>query len=67
MSEHWVRKSIDDLVVGNVGEWDLLSGDLIEHTAQDHAVYRIAVSGDMIATGGRAFIRVFNISTCLLM
>ena len=67
MSEYWVRKFIYDLVVGTVGEWDLLSGDLIEHTAQDHAVYRIAVSGDMIAIGGRAFIRVFNIFTCSLM
>ena len=63
---------IDELVVGYLGEWDLSSGDVIEHKVHDDAVDCIALSGDMIVTsyynGGDAnIIRVFNVSTCLLV
>ncbi len=47
-------------------EWDLSSGDVIEHKVHDVAVIRMAVSGDKIVTSDAArVIRVFNVSTCL--
>ncbi len=54
------------IVLGNVGKWDLSSGDLIEHQVYDRVVFCMAVSGDMIATCNGYVIRVFNLSTCLL-
>ena len=58
----------DELIVGHVGEWDLSSGDLIEHKIHGGAVVRMAVSGDRIVTrGNEGAIRVLNVSTCLLV
>jgi hypothetical protein len=59
----------DSLIsLGHVGEWDLSSGDLIEHKVHDGPVFRMALSGDRIVTcdnnrGGD--IRLFSLSTCL--
>ncbi len=57
----------DELDVGHVGEWDLSSGDVIEHKIHGFRVYRMALSGDMIVTSTGRVIRVFNVSTCLLV
>ena len=56
----------DELIVGHVGEWDLSSGDLIEHKVHDGAVYCIALRDDMIITSDGGVIRAFDI-TCLLL
>ena len=62
---------MDEFVVGHVGEWDLSSGDLMEHKVHDGALVRMALSGDRIVTGTDGFIggviRVLNVSTCLLL
>ncbi len=59
---------IDERVVGHVGEWDLSSGDLIEHKVHDDAAWRMALSGGMIVIcDDDDSIRVINISTCSLM
>jgi hypothetical protein len=56
-----------DLALGDVGEWDLSSGNLIKHDF-DISPVLMAVSGDMIVICGYdLFIEVFNISTCLLV
>ncbi len=60
-------KRIDDLVVGHVGEWDLLSGDLIEHKVHDRRVFCMALSGNMFVIGDGVVVRVFHLSTCLLV
>ena len=59
----------DELVVGHVGEWDLSSGDLIEHKVNDCEVLDMAINGDRIVTSDSSYhpiIRVFNVTTCLL-
>ncbi len=54
--------------VGKVGEWDLSSGNLIEHKVHGGAVSCMALSGDRIVIGAiNNAIRLFNISTCLLV
>jgi hypothetical protein len=58
---------MDEFVVGHVGEWDLSSGDVIEHSVSDDAVWRMALSGDRIVTSGGGAIRVSNVATCLLV
>ncbi len=59
---------IDDLAVGYVCEWDLSSGDFIEHKVHDRGVDRMAVSGDMLVTRDwNNAIRLFNIPTCLFV
>ena len=58
---------MDKIIVGNVCEWGLSSGVLIEHKVHDGVVYRIALSGDRIVTDSGGLIRVFDISTCLLV
>ncbi len=58
---------IDVLVVGYVGEWDLSTGDLIEHKISDSAVSLVAISGGKIVTYAGADIRVLDVSTCLLV
>ncbi len=57
---------IYELPVGHVGEWDLSSGDLIEHKVNDGPVDYMAHSGDKIVIK-RDGIRVFNVLTCLLL
>ncbi len=55
--------------VGNVGEWDLSSGDAIEHKVYDHAIHFIALSGARIVTGNSSYdtqVRVFDLPMCLL-
>jgi hypothetical protein len=42
--------STDKIVVGHVGEWDLLSGDVIEHKVHYGTVLCMALSGDKIVT-----------------
>ncbi len=57
-----------DLVVGYVGEWDLSSGDLLERKIHRSRVYCMALSGDRIVTSNSDdVIRMFNVSTCLLV
>ncbi len=53
--------------VGDVGEWDMSSGDLKEHKVFDDAVFKIALSGDRMVTSGDDVIRAFSVFTCLLM
>ncbi len=56
--------------VGNVGEWNLSNGDLIEHKVHDCAVCFIALIGDMIvACDGSSSLQVFSLpaSACLLV
>ena len=51
---------------GHVCEWDLSSGDVIEHKVHDGAVVFMALSGDrIIITCGDNVTRLFNLSTCL--
>ena len=54
-------------MLGHVCEWDLSSGDLIEHKVQDNEVYKMALSGDRIVIVSGGVIRVFNVSTCMLV
>ncbi len=58
---------IDELVVGLIGEWDLSSGDLIEHQVHASEVRCMALSGERIVICVTGAIQVFNITTCLLM
>ena len=60
-------RSIDELAVGHVGEWDLSNGDLKEHKVFDAPVWRMVLSGDMMVVRGGVINRVFSIATCLLM
>ena len=53
--------------VGYIGEWDLSSGVLVDHNFHDGEVFRMSLSGDKIVTCNKNAIRVFNISSCLLV
>ena len=53
--------------IGYIGEWDLSSGDLIEHNLHDGSVYHMALSGARIVTcDSNDIIRVLDLTTCLL-
>ncbi len=55
-------------MIGHVGEWDLSSGDLIEHKVHDGIVEYMALSGDRIVTCNESdVLRVSNVTTCLLL
>jgi hypothetical protein len=59
---------IDELVVGHVGEWDLSSGDLVEHKAHDDAVLCMALSGDRIITcDNHSVVRMFKLPSSLFV
>ena len=56
------------LDVGHVVEWDLSSGDQIEHKVHGGTVFDMALSGDRIVTcDDFDVIRVSNLSTCSLV
>jgi hypothetical protein len=56
---------MDGFLVGCIVEWDLVSGDLLEHQVHEAEVSLMALSRDKIATfDGDDAIRVFNLSTC---
>jgi hypothetical protein len=59
--------SFDEFVEGDVGEWDLSSGDLVKHKVYEDPLICMAISGDKIATSGDNVIQVCNISTCLFL
>ena len=58
---------IDELVVGYICEWDLSSGDLIEHKVYDDPVYYMALSGDRIVVSCKIFTRVRNLPTFVVV
>jgi hypothetical protein len=59
----------EDIFLGNACEWDISSGNLIDRKVPDGAIFNIDISGDKMVTHDYAnnVIRVFNLSTCLLV
>ena len=57
------------IIVGQVGEWNLSSGELITvHEVHDYEVKSVAISGDRIVTCDYYdVIRLFKTSPCLLV
>ena len=64
-----MTRTIDEIIVGQIGEWNLSSGDLIVvHEAHDYEVKSLVISGDrMVTCDYYDVIRMFKTSPCLLV